>query len=101
MPVPLLTLEHKKKERLNMIELALKDQAPKMYQDLKQCGQLQNFLRKHEQAMMESYEEAQNAAISRHLRADNPNLNPVPKLDSDLHRAWEETLATWLEFSDI
>lgn len=102
MAQPLLAMSGKTREeaRLKMIEAALKEQAPKTYKDLKLRGKLQSFLQNHEQAMMESYDQAATKAREKVLHPSNPNLNRAPQLDAELHRAWEETLATWLEFSD-
>jgi hypothetical protein len=100
MPLPLLTLSGKEKDRQKMIESALHDLAPKTYQDLKSQGNLQSFVKNHEQAMMESYEDAKQEEFQKILHPKNPNINRAPQLDMAAHRLWEETLATWLDFSD-
>jgi len=100
MTQPILTLAGRQKERLQMIETALKDQAPKTYRDLKLRGKLQEFLENHEQAMMESYDQQAIAEREKVLSTRNTNPNPAPELDAALHRVWEETLAAWLEFTD-
>ena len=99
MALPLLTLASRQKDRLSMIETALKDQAPKTYRDLKLRGKLQAFLENHEQAMVESYDQRAIAEREKVLSTRNPNLNRAPELDAALHRVWEETLALWLEFN--
>lgn len=100
MSQPLLTLGGKQKARIQMIESALKDQAPKAYQDMKLKGQLQEFLQNHEQAMMESYDQERTEAMMKVLSTNNKNPYPARELDTVLHQLWEETLAVWLEFSD-
>ncbi len=100
MTQPILTLAGRQKERLQMIETALKDQAPKTYRDLKLRGKLQEFLENHENAMMESYDQQAIAEREKALSTRNTNPNPAPELDAALHRVWEETLAAWLEFTD-
>lgn len=64
-----------RQNRLEMIQKALKDKAPRTYEDLESSGQLQVFLEAHDTEMMASYREAKN-------------------------KAWEETLSTFLNFSD-
>lgn len=100
MLIPLLTLDGKEADRQKMIGLALQDRAPKMYQDLKSQGHLQQFLENHDEQMMESYENAKTKEWEKICHPKNPNLNRVPELDAAAHQIWEETLATWLDFKD-
>jgi hypothetical protein len=67
--------ESKKQERIDMIREALKEKAPLTYSELETSGQLQSFLEGREAELMASFNEAQN-------------------------KAWEETMATFLDFFD-
>jgi len=67
--------ENKKEERLEIIRKALKEKAPLTYADLESSGQLRSFLEAREADMMKYFGEAQK-------------------------RAWEETLAVFLDFFD-
>jgi hypothetical protein len=67
--------ESKKQERIDMIREALKEKAPLNYSELETSGQLQSFLEGREAELMASFNEAQN-------------------------KAWEETMATFLDFFD-
>ncbi len=101
MAIPLLTLASRQNDRLKMIEAALKDKAPKTYQDLKMRGNLQAFLLDHEKLMMESYDQQAIAEREKILSTENKSKNPAQDLDMALHRTWETTIATWVEFSDL
>ncbi|PKN17213.1 MAG: hypothetical protein CVU71_16910 [Deltaproteobacteria bacterium HGW-Deltaproteobacteria-6] len=70
-----LTNDSEKPNRLAMIEQALKDKAPGMYEELQSSGQLQAFLEGHDEEMMASYEEAKK-------------------------QAWEDTMTNYLSFTD-
>ena len=101
--MPILAAESKRPERLKMIEQALKDQAPKMYRQLKETGELKEFLKEHEAQMMKGYWEAFHLAESRVLDgkdAPKDHFERVQKLNMGINAAWEDTLATWLTFSD-
>ena len=67
--------ESQKQIRLEMIRQAFQNKAPQMYKELKSLGQLQKFLEDHEEKMMACYNEEEN-------------------------KAWEKTLATFLDFED-
>jgi len=67
--------ESKKQDRLEMIKAALKEKAPMTYAELESTGQLQSFLEGREAEMIAYFSEAQQ-------------------------KAWEETLATFLDFFD-
>jgi hypothetical protein len=67
--------EGKKQERIAMIREALKEKAPVTYTELETSGQLESFLESRETEMMVYFHEAQN-------------------------KAWEETLAAFLDFFD-
>jgi uncharacterized protein YgiM (DUF1202 family) len=70
-----MTDDSQKQNRLEMIRQALKEKAPKMYEELESSGQLQQFLEAHEAEMMDSYNKAKA-------------------------KAWEETLDAFLNFAD-
>ena len=70
-----LSAESQTQTRLKMIRQALKDKAPLTYSELEASGKLQQFLEDHDAEMMMSYANAKNPA-------------------------WEETLATFLDFAD-
>ena len=70
-----LAAESQTHNRLKMIRQALKEKAPLTYSELETSGKLQQFLEDHDAEMMMSYANAKN-------------------------RAWEETLATFLGFTD-
>jgi len=86
---------------MKMIEQALKDKAPKTYQELKQAGKLKQFVEDQEEQMMESYSRAWTEVTTK--TAMSKEQNPLKKVQMQTmgeSRAWEETLATFLEFSD-
>ena len=90
-------------KRLKMIEGALEAKAPRTYRQLKMAGKakLEQFLKDHDEAMMESYnpeEVAVQAAKAGHESGDGLQL--MRDVNMALNRYTEEVLATWLEFSD-
>ena len=95
---PLLTMDYKRKTRLEMIEIALKEQAPKLYLDLKEKKKLGPFLRDTEKEMMGAYDQVENEAISKASKADG--WESVQEAEMTLHQGWESILATYLEFQD-
>ncbi len=70
-----LSEESQKQNRLEMIKQALKDKAPLTYSELETSGKLQEFLEAHDNEMMARYNDAKQ-------------------------RAWEETLESFLGFTD-
>ena len=70
-----LAAESQTQNRLKIIQQALKEKAPLTYSELKASGKLQQFLEDYDAEMMISYANAKS-------------------------RAWEETLATFLDFAD-
>ncbi|OEU75059.1 MAG: hypothetical protein BA869_09710 [Desulfuromonadales bacterium C00003107] len=99
--LPLMTLVHKKKERLTMIEQALQDQAPKTYRQLKAANKLPTFLTEHEALMMESFDQVMDAVLTAMQQVQRTDsLARMQTLTEKLSRGWQETLATYLEFSD-
>jgi hypothetical protein len=84
-----------------MIEDALEAKAPRTYRQLKMQGKLDEFLKDHDQAMMESYNP--DEVILQAQRAGQnakDGLKTIRDVNAALSRHTEETLATWLEFSD-
>jgi hypothetical protein len=49
---------------------------------------------------MESYDQALIKASERICHPNNTNLDQASELETELHRIWEETLATWPYFND-
>lgn len=80
--------------------MALKEKAPQTYQELEQSGKLPEFLVNHDSAMMESYDPMNAAGEA----ADAAEKEGYQKQVSDAYQAIslldEQTLATWLDFSD-
>ena len=60
---PLMTMLIKQPERLKMLEIALKDKHPRIYENLKRDGDLQEYVADLEQAMMETYDEEASRAM--------------------------------------
>ena len=100
--MPILAAPQKQPQRLKMIEQAMKDQAPKMYAQMKESGRLQAFLENYDDQMMESYEEATTEVTTNAIGPKGPKdyMETVQQITMGNNRAWEETLATWLEFQD-
>jgi hypothetical protein len=90
-------------KRLKMIEGALEAKAPRTYRQLKMQGKakLEQFLKDHDEAMMESYNpeeviiQAQKAG-----QEAKDGLKTIRDVNAALNRYTEEVLATWLEFND-
>lgn len=68
----------------------------------KESGKLREYLENHETQMMDSYEETENELQFQVLGPKGPKdyMESVQALQMGQSRIWEETLATWLEFSD-
>ncbi|OPY60153.1 MAG: hypothetical protein A4E57_04540 [Syntrophorhabdaceae bacterium PtaU1.Bin034] len=98
----LLAMPGKEKQRMKMIEQALKDQAPRKYRELKKSNKLQEFLEDYEQQMIESYNEAESELSSQVIGPKGPEdyMERAQALEMGMKRIWEETLETWLEFND-
>ena len=58
-----LAEDGQKQKRIEMIRQALKEKAPKMYEELDSSGQLQIFLEGHDAEMMDSYNKAKARAL--------------------------------------
>ena len=99
MPNMDLRIESQTGNRQKMIEQALKDKAPKTYRQLKSAGKLQDFVKDQDEQMMESYHSGEVEAIM-HLPEPKDYLENLQNQVRAKSRLWEETLATYLEFSD-
>ncbi|MEI6315766.1 MAG: hypothetical protein WCO89_12915 [Syntrophus sp. (in: bacteria)] len=58
-----LAEDGQKQKRIEMIRQALKEKAPKMYEELDSSGQLQIFMEGHDAEMMDSYNKAKARAL--------------------------------------
>jgi hypothetical protein len=98
---PLLTMPQKEKDRFEMIEAAIKYLAPKTYRQIKKAGKLQAFVQQRESDMMESYHQAEDEMRFRWAQKVEPDfLKHVQDYETRTRELWEQTMATWLEFSD-
>ena len=86
-------------QRQKMIEYALEEKAPKMFQRLKRTGQLKTFVQETDRNLLDSFEEAE---IKAHQALPRPktSLENLQNRNEATRRAWEEALVTWLDFSD-
>ena len=86
-------------QRHKMIEYALEEKAPKMFQHLKRTGQLKTFVQETDRNLLDSFEEAE---IKAHQALPRPktSLENLQNRNEATRRAWEEALATWLDFKD-
>ena len=87
-------------DRWKMIEAALKEKAPKTYQALKQSGKLQQFIANHDLAMMESYDPMKASLEAMDQVPDGEYLRQIQAGYGAIKELDDQTLATWLEFSD-
>lgn len=98
---PLMTHPAKQKDRLQMIELALKVKAPATYLTLKRSGDLDRFVRQRESAMMESYDLEEEALTFKWAQKEGrDHLTHLQDFETMTRELWEQTLSTWLEFAD-
>ena len=89
-------------QRKKMIEEALKTKAPRMYQELKTSQKLPQFLTEQESLMMDAFRGERTRLMGPEANI-RPNENPieqVQRIEMSLKAAWEETLETFLDFSD-
>jgi hypothetical protein len=86
--------------RQKMIELALKEKAPKTYLQLKMQGKLKEFLQNHDEAMMEDYDPIGVASEVMDQIPEDEYQRKIQEGYAALARLDEQTLATWLDFSD-
>lgn len=97
----LLAQPNRQRDRLQMIEQAMRDKAPQMHLELLSSGQLQTFLANHEAALMEVFEALEDEAQTRIQRTPTPDFQEqVRRLDAAEQSAWKTTLERFLTFSD-
>ena len=97
----LLARPNRQRDRLQMIEQALRDKAPRMHRELLSSGQLQTFLANHEAALMEVFEALEDEAQTRIHRTPTPDFQEqVRRLEAAEQSAWRTTLERFLEFND-
>jgi hypothetical protein len=92
-----------KAERRKMIEQAMEWKAPKMYNELKKTGELQEVLALKEEAMMDEYRTVERQILEASYEEKNALADPIKhnqKIEMELRRAWEITMADHLEFYD-
>ncbi len=87
-------------KRQEMIRRALQEKAPKTYLQLQMQGKLQEFLESHDEAMMEAYDPMSVALEAADRVGENDPLRQVQEANQAVALLDEQTLATWLEFSD-
>ncbi len=87
-------------DRWKMIEAALKEKAPKAYQELKKSGQLQKFIANHDLAMMESYDPMKVSGEAMDQVPEEEFLQKIQAGYQAISELDQQTLAAWLEFSD-
>jgi hypothetical protein len=93
-------------QRIKMLGQALKDKAPRLYRELKAEKQLMPFLIDREQQMMDAYHDAMFNVVEKwkrenqYLLRQGKGLEFLQKHRQLIGKVTEETLATFLEFSD-
>ncbi len=96
-----IMLTHQVKQRLQMIEAALEARAPKTYRELKKSRCLQSFLEEREKQIMESFDpERGRILMETHMPDGGDPLAVVGEANQKLLSAWNQTLETYLDFSD-
>ena len=88
------------KTRQEMIRRALEEKAPKTYQELERSGKLQKFLVDHDWAMMEDYDPMSAACEAVDQEDPDDYLKQIQAGYRAISQLDEQTLATWLDFSD-
>ena len=88
------------KTRQEMVRRALQEKAPQTYQELKDNGKLQEFVVNHTLAMMEEYDPMSVACEAVDQEDPNDYLKQVQAGYRAISQLDEQTLATWLDFSD-
>ena len=87
------------KNRIQIIEQAFKNKAPRTYNVLKASGNLKQFLESHEESMMDSFSKAYSEASIRILQKNMDPENTVQSLRIASKEVWRHTLLTWLVFN--
>ncbi len=89
------------RQRLQRIEAALETRAPKTYRELKKSRRLQAFLKEREEQIMESFgEERGRIMMEFNMPDDGDPIALVAQINQDLLSAWNQTIETYLDFSD-
>jgi hypothetical protein len=87
-------------DRWKMIEAALKEKAPKTYQELKKTGNLQQFIANHDLAMMEGYDPMKASLEAMDQVPDGEYLRQIQAGYGAIKELDDQTLDAWLDFSD-
>ena len=101
-PITCEGLQHEK-ERRDMVRDALQEKAPKLYRQLKKSKKLEKFVADLEKELMSAFREERRRVMQHQLNEKNAKSDwaeQVGEIEAQLGQAWEETLATFLEFSD-
>ena len=96
--------ENHEKQRRQMIKDALEWKSPELYQRLEKEKSLNQFAKDLENQMMSVFREEESKLLDEFVREKkNEDPNPivrVQKFEMSIKRIWEETLETFLDFSD-
>lgn len=97
---------HHQRQRVELLHDALKEKAPKTYQDLKAKGQLWPFLEEREQEMHQAFLETfeiqnQWKREHRYLERQGRGLEFLQRFNRLINRLGDETIATFTEFADF
>lgn len=98
-----IMMDHNEKQRKEMIQAALEEKAPEMYQSLKKSMQLPKFLTIREQMLMEAFKTEKNRIITESVSSPTAGENPIQQtqeIERNLLSAWEQTTETFLDFGD-
>ena len=95
---PLMTQTYKSPERMKMIGIVLKEKEPRMYENLKRDGDLQDYLKGLDDLLMERYDEATEGVLD-DLDKDRPEdpIKYAQKLEMMYATAWEKVLHDFLQ----
>ena len=97
---PLMTQTYKSPERMKMIGIVLKEKEPRMYENLKRDGDLQDYLKGLDDLLMERYDEEENSIMSEMVKEKNSLRNPIEwsqKVEMMWATAWEKILHDFLQ----
>lgn len=95
----LLTGRNQQKQRLQLIEQAVREKAPKLHRDLQLTGRLQTYLAEREKLLNENFEAANDKyrmVLLRELRLEDLHW----RLEEARRSAWKEALEQTLSISD-
>lgn len=97
---PLMTQTYKSPERMKMIGIVLKEKEPRMYENLKRDGDLQDYLKGLDDLLMEMYDEATSEIVFDLDRSKDRPEDPIKyaqKLEMMWATAWEKILHDFLQ----